>query len=246
MLRSLISFILFLALFSPNVSFSKASGKTLIGQGDRAFEERQIKDKLQEALDFYKEAQSDPSDSVEASWKYAMALQSFASRFVTDENLQMEYFHEGAEIAKRAAEQDTQCGPCEFWAAIHMAQYGERKGIVKMLGSLSEIISRLERAAELDPKHALAGPYRVLGTIYKTLPGIVGGDDEKAVFFFEKAIAAVPLEPINYLALAELRASQGETTLSKTIAQKGVLLGNQTGISVESQESLSDLANLSQ
>jgi hypothetical protein len=61
-----------------------------------------------------------------------------------------------------------------------MAQYGERVGIFKMLGSLSEILQRLEKAAKLDPAHAMAGPYRVLGTIYQTLPEIIGGDNDKA------------------------------------------------------------------
>lgn len=218
----------------------------LIAEGDRAFEKRNRKSELMLALDYYQRARKDPQVAVEASWKYSMALQSFAARFVEEEENQAKLFKEGAEVARSAAERDPECGPCEFWTAIHMAQYGERIGIFKMLGSLSEILTRLEKAAQLDPAHAMAGPYRVLGTIYQNLPGIIGGDNDKAEVYFEKAIAITPLEPINYLALAKLKQAEGEQELAKRFAQRGILLAERNPVSLESRESLQELGKISQ
>jgi hypothetical protein len=128
-----------------------------------------------------------------------------------------------------------------------MAQYGEIVGVFKMISSLSEIKDRLERAATLTPEHAMGGPYRVLGTIYQTLPGILGGDNEKALFYFQKAITTSPTEPINYLALAKLKAADSDPGAAQEIARAGLRAKETTTqpISVESEESLQELSALS-
>lgn len=237
---------LLLILPFQRLAFGFPSTQNQIQRGDLAFQKRNVRSELESALHHYKTARVSSDHFVEASWKYSMALQSFASRFVEDEALKMELFREGAEVAKAATDADPNCGPCEFWTAINMAQYGELKGVFKMLGSLSEIISRLEKAASLEPSHAMAGPYRVLGTIYQTLPGILGGDHEKAQVYFEKAVALVSDEPLNYLAMAKLKASVGEVELAKTLSQKGLSLMENSNISVESRESHQELVELSQ
>jgi tetratricopeptide (TPR) repeat protein len=236
--------VLLLHIFQVVVLASVPSSKWVV-QGDLAFEKRNQKNELQFALDCYKKAAQDESQFVEASWKYSMALQSFTTRFIEDEEKQAEFFKEAAEVARKASEQNPECGPCEFWTAINLALYGERIGVFKMLGSLSEIISRLEKAAALEPAHAMAGPYRVLGTIYQVLPGIIGGDNEKALFYLEKAISLTPLEPINYLAMAKLRDLQGQRDLAKQYSLKGLSLVNHKNISLESRESYQELEVLS-
>ena len=239
-----ITAVLVFGLCLQGAAIGQLSPQELVREGDRAFKKRNSKSELLVALDFYQRARQDPQVAVEASWKYSMALQSFASRFVEEEEIQENLFKEGAEVAKSAAERDPDCGPCEFWTAIHMAQYGEQVGIFKMLGSLSEILARLEKAAKLDPAHAMAGPYRILGTIYQKLPGIIGGDNDKAVGYYEKAIAITPLEPINYLALAKLKQEDGEIVLAKQLALQGIRLAEHNPISLESRESLQELGQI--
>jgi len=239
-------FLAVLCLSSP-VTFANPPLKRLIAQGDSAFGNRNQKVDLEKALTFYADAWQVSPESSEAAWKYSMALHALATRFTADDSAQQELFEKGLEIAKRAALKDTQCGPCQFWTAIHMAQYGEKVGVFKMISSLSEIKDRLEQAALLTPEHAMGGPYRVLGTIYQTLPGILGGDTEKAALYFQKAIATAPNEAINYLSLAKLKAHDGEPIAAREIAQVG-LQAKETAkepISLESEESLLELQQLS-
>ncbi|NBX76896.1 MAG: hypothetical protein EBQ92_10115 [Proteobacteria bacterium] len=237
--------IVFLFLATPR-TFASAPLKQLIAQGDSAFGRRNHKDTLEKALTFYEQAWQKSPETSEAAWKYSMALHSLATRFTSDDSAQRDLFEKGLEIARQAAVKEPNCGQCQFWTAIHMAQYGEKVGVFKMISSLSEIKERLEQAALLNPEHAMAGPYRVLGTIYQSLPGILGGDNEKAATYFQKAIATSPNEAINYLSMAKLKAQEGESIAAREIAQAGLQtkeLGKEP-ISLESEESFFELQKL--
>jgi tetratricopeptide (TPR) repeat protein len=219
----------------------------LLSQGDTAFGNRNHKEDLERALSLYEKAQAQFPESIEAAWKTSMALHSLATRYTHDEAKQRELFELGLEIARRAATKDPSCGECQFWTAIQMAQYGEVVGVFKMISSLSEIKERLERAATLTPEHAMGGPYRVLGTIYQSLPGILGGDNEKALFYFQRAVTISPAEAVNYLALAKLKNEEGDTVTAQEIARAGLRAKDTAPqpISVESEESLKELSALS-
>ncbi|NBX92448.1 MAG: hypothetical protein EB078_01765 [Proteobacteria bacterium] len=243
--RYLPKLILFFSLVTPAV-FAKAHLAVLLERGDTAFGKRNQKEALKRALSFYKEAQSRFPQSSEAAWKYSMALHSLATRFTEEEATRQSLFHQGVEIAKTAATREPDCGPCQFWTAIHMAQYGELAGIFKMISTLSEIKERLEQAALLSPEHAMGGPYRVLGTIYQSLPGILGGDNDKAISYFQKAVAIVPNEAINYLPLAKLKAIEGDLTSAWNIAKAGLQMKDSAKdpISLESKETLPELSQI--
>lgn len=216
----------------------------LLKEADRLFQKRNKENQLHLAWETYQKAiQKDPN-STEAAWKFSMACQSLAARYGKTDEEQAALFKWGAEVAQRAAEQDSQCGPCQFWAAINMAQYGEKVGVVKMLFTLSEILERLKKAAALSPQHAMGGPDRVLGTVYQTLPGILGGDFEKARNHFEKAIGHSPHEPVNYLSLAKLLKENENYDEARQTAKKGLKKLKFTNISIESLESQKELLEI--
>lgn len=213
-------------------------------KGDELFQFREKESSLRQTVHYYREALKQPGNGKEASWKFAMAAQSLAARYVKDENTQKEIFLEAATVAKQAAEQFPDCGPCHFWTAINMALYGQTVGAFKMLFTLGEIKERLEKSAELDPRHALGGPYRVLGTIYQELPGIIGGDVEKAAEYFEKAIALLPQEPLNYLALVKLLSDQGNKEKALLKAQEALSRPDLSHSELESVEAQRELRAL--
>lgn len=216
----------------------------LLREADQLFQKRNEESQLRLAWDLYQKAFRNNPDSSEAAWKFSMACQSLAARYGKTDEEQTSLFKQGADVAQQAAERNPQCGPCQFWTAINMAQYGEKVGVIKMLFTLSEIVERLEKAASLSPDHAMAGPDRVLGTVYQTLPGILGGDDEKARKHFEKAIEHRPDEPVNYLSLAKLLKETENTDEALRVAQKGLEKLKVSSISLESQESKSELLDI--
>jgi tetratricopeptide (TPR) repeat protein len=125
--------------------------------------------------------------------------------------------------------------------------YGESVGIIKMLRTLSTVEGHLKKSTELDPRYAEGGGYRILGIINQKVPGILGGSREEAIKYLEKAIAAVPKEPMNYLFLAKLLAEE-EEDLEKAMAltSKGLKFPIPPTDYVESREARVELEKLHQ
>ncbi len=214
--------------------------------GDRAFALRRDAAKAQEAFKCYREAiEADPED-VEAAWRFAMACQFVGYRLVKDTDEKLKIFGEGRDIASAAAKAKPDCGPCHFWGGINRALFGETSGIFRAIATLGIVKRDLERAAELDPTYAYAGPDRILGLIDQKVPGILGGSDTEAAVHFEKAIALSPTNPLNYLFLARLEKNENEND----VAFKAVLMRAKahvkkpTELDVESYEAWNELKEM--
>lgn len=179
-----------------------------LSAGDTAFVQRgRDPERGRFALQQYREAwRADPKDA-EIGWRVGMAAQFVGHRLEVDEKAKEALFEEGRDAARAATRLKSDCAPCEFWTAINMALYGETVGVFKTLSSLKEIRLRLRRAGELDPTYAHGGPDRILGKIEQALPGILGGDNDRARLHYESAIRNAPGNPLNYLFLVNLLAT---------------------------------------
>src|SRR6185295_3326687 len=137
----------------------------------------------------YREIWADSGhSSVEAGWKLAMTCYFTGLRLTHDDAAKEKIFREGVEAATAAAKLAPGCAACEFWAAIDTALLGETVGVFKMLSALGRVKERLHHVIELDPAYAYGGAFRLLGLIDQKLPGFLGGDNERARGYFEKAI----------------------------------------------------------
>lgn len=170
---------------------------------DAAFRLRRDPVKAKEALVCYREVLAKNPESAEAGWHVAMACQYLGHRLAKDDDEKLALFGEGRDVASAAAKKDPACGPCHFWAGINRALYGQTSGIFRTIATLGVVRENLERAAEIDATYAYGGPDRILGLINEKVPGILGGSNRDAEAHFEKAIAAAPQNPLNYLFLAK-------------------------------------------
>jgi hypothetical protein len=103
----------------------------------------------------------------------------------------------------------------------------------------------LKRSIELYPTYAHAGAFRLLGVIQQKLPGILGGSNDRAREFFEKAIKTAPDEPLNYLFLATLLDEElDDPAGALAIARKGMAVEGLTPDRLEAFESKEKLAIL--
>ena len=126
-----------------------------------------------------------------------------------------------------------------------MALYDKTIGILKMLFTLGEIKDHLRESSRVDPKYAYSGAYRLLGLIDQKLPGILGGDDDRAKDYFEKAIATSPDEPLNYEFLARLlRDAFHDREKALAVAKKGLALPMPAEDRLEGREALVSLRKL--
>ncbi len=196
---------------------------------DQAFKERAKPEKAHYALSEYRrmaraaESLGRPDPGV--LWRLSMACY-FVGMRLTDSSEEKAKIHlEGKKAGLAAVSLAPKCAPCHFWAAINMVLHGQEVGVFKMYFGLSEVESLLKKSIELDPKYAFSGAYRLLGLIQQKLPSVLGGDNDRAKEYFEKAIQSSPDEPLNYLFLAELlRDKFDEPEEALRVARKGALV----------------------
>jgi tetratricopeptide (TPR) repeat protein len=227
----------------PRASVSKDSKDARILAADQDFKARKDDSRAQDALSKYRAIWSDSGHrNVEAGWKLAMTCYFTGHRLVHDSDSKERIFREGADAAEEAAKLSPTCAACEFWAAIDTALLGETVGVFKMISSLGAVKDRLQRVIELDPGYAYGGAYRLLGLIEQRLPGILGGDNDRAREYFEKAIEAAPDEPLNYLFMARLMANDlGDPAQAESYALRGLQAVPADASRIESFEALKDL-----
>ena len=211
---------------------------------DKNFRERRDFAKARAAYEAYRELHQKNADDYEASWHLSMACYYMGERVLEKETSALEKIHaegrDAGEASLRTA--PPKCAPCHFWTAINMALYGRAVGVFKMLFSLNGIRKHLEESIEADPSYMGGGAYRLLGKIYEKVPGIFGGSDKKARENYEKAIAAGPDEPLNYLFLAQILKDEFSSPKeSLAIAEKGLTVPPPTAERIEAVDALADL-----
>jgi tetratricopeptide (TPR) repeat protein len=210
---------------------------------DQAYKARKDEARALDAVERYRAVWAESGHkNVEAGWKLAMSCYFSGHRILRDSEAKERVFREGADAADEAAKLSPSCAPCQFWGAIDTALLGETVGVFKMISMLGSVKDRLKRVLEIDPGYAFGGAYRTLGQIEQRLPGILGGDNDRAREYFEKAISAAPDEPMNYLFMARLLAREfDDPAQAETYALRGLKAQPKDPSRVESFEALGDL-----
>ena len=214
-------------------------------EGDAAFRARGDKAQATRAYELYKKAYTENPTDAEAGWRYAMICYFMGIKHTTTDEQRREIYSAGRDAGLEALKHNDQCAACYFWTAIDMALYGQATGPFKMFFSLGTIKEYLEKGLRIDPAYAYGGAYRLLGQIDEALPGFLGGSVERAALHYEKAIATVPDEPMNYLFLAKLLAeSKKLPEQALGVAKRGLGIPAPSTDRLESNEALQDLREL--
>ena len=79
-----------------------------------------------------------------------------------------------------------------YWTAANLGRYGVTKGIMANLFLLPKVKAYNSRVMELQEDYFYAGPHRFFGAFYAKAPGFAGGDMDKSVEHFNKAIELAP------------------------------------------------------
>ena len=75
----------------------------------------------------------------------------------------------------------------------------------------------METTISLDPSVEEGGPHRALGNLYLKLPYILGGNLDRSIRHFQKAIQLGSEFGENYLGLAEAYIENGDFVLAKNV-----------------------------
>jgi tetratricopeptide (TPR) repeat protein len=129
-----------------------------------------------------------------------------------------EWYEKGEKLAKFAIEKNPDNPEAHFWFALNKGSVGKLNGVLNSLFMVDDLKKEAGKVIEFDPDHA--GAHMLLGEIYKSLPGLFGGDKGKAIEEFETAIYKDSLFTAVYIMLAKTYRDVGDTEKAKEIANK--------------------------
>lgn len=137
-----------------------------------------------------------------------------ADDLLTGEKARREAYEAGAKAAKRAYEIDDTNADAHFFHAVNLGSAERLRGIANAAMVVKEIKYCAQRAIELNPKHAQA--LQMMGGLLIELPWVLGGDEQKAQEYLERAVTADGNYTKAHLLLATLYRKQGRVEEAKT------------------------------
>jgi tetratricopeptide (TPR) repeat protein len=118
----------------------------------------------------------------------------------------LDAYDRGRQVAKRAVELTPKNVPAHFWFAINSGRWAQTKGVLRSLFLLPTLKEEIQIILDLDPKFTPV--YALAGTVYYEVPGVFGGDLNRAEEMFRKGLAQDPR-------FAAMRVGLGKTLIKQ-------------------------------
>lgn len=112
----------------------------------------------------------------------------------------------GRQAAKRAVELDSRNILAHFWYGTNTARWGQANGVVRSLFLLPTVKEEIRVILELDP--SFPAVYALAGNVFYEVPGLLGGDLDKAEEMFRKGLELDPK-------FTAMRVGLGKTLIKK-------------------------------
>ena len=123
----------------------------------------------------------------------------------TDEKLAA--YDRGREIGRRAVELAPKNPEAHVWYGINTGRWGLTKGVMRSLFLLPTVREQVDATLALDPKNLRA--LALSGNVFLEVPGLFGGDREKAEQQFRKALEIEPRFTVARVDLARVLIASG-------------------------------------
>ena len=108
----------------------------------------------------------------------------------TSDDQKLAAYDRGRQVAKRVIELEPQNIEGHFWYAINTARWGQTKGVVRSLFLLPTVQEEIQVILKLDP--TFTPVYALAGNVLYEVPGLLGGNLEKAEEMFRKGLEQDP------------------------------------------------------
>ena len=128
------------------------------------------------------------------------------------------WYEKGEKFAEWAIEKNPNNPESHFWFATNKGSLGKLNGVLNSLFMVDDLKKEANKVIELDSTHA--GAHMILGEVYKSLPGLFGGDKQKALEEFEKAVKKDSLYTAVYVSLANTYRDIGKKEKAKEVLSK--------------------------
>ena len=124
-------------------------------------------------------------------------------------------YDQGRQAAKRAVELAPRSVTAHLWYAIDTGRWGQTKGMMRSLSLLPIMKEEIDTVLALDPKFPPA--YSLAGHFYLEVPGMLGGDVDRAEKLFRTGLGLDPTFTGMRVGLAKTLLKKGRVAE----AQKG-------------------------
>jgi hypothetical protein len=135
----------------------------------------------------------------------------------TTREQKLEAYGRGREAGQRATELAPRNAAAHFWYATNTGRWGQTNGVVRSLFLLSTVREHLDHAIRLDP--GLTGAHVVAGYVHYEVPGLFGGDLDRAEESFRTALKQLPRFTAARVGLARTLAKKGKIAEARREAQ---------------------------
>ena len=153
-------------------------------------------------------------ESAKLFWRLARVYFKLGETF-TSESEKIYFFSLCMAQTKKTIEINSQSANGYFFNGLCSGTLGQTQGIWSSLGVIEPFKKDMETAINLDPSIEEGGPHRALGNLYLRLPYVLGGDLERSITHFQKAIQLSSEFGENYLGLAEAYIENRDFILAK-------------------------------
>jgi Tetratricopeptide repeat len=96
-------------------------------------------------------------------------------------------YDHGRQVAKRVIEREPRDVGGHFWYAVNTARWGQTNGILGSLFLLPTVKKEIQTVLDLDP--SFTPVYNLAGHVYYEVPGLLGGDLDRAESLFRRGLA---------------------------------------------------------
>lgn len=177
------------------------SAAELITQADKLYAERADLARLRNGIVSLRRALASERSNYEAAWRLAK-FDYYLGAHTTDEKERDKAFRDGAEAGQLAVELQGNKPDGHFWLGANYGGSAEHSALAG-LSSVDSIIKEMETVLRLDESYQGGSAYMVLGQVYLKAPGMIGGDQQKAVEVMEKGLRVGNNNSLLHLRLAE-------------------------------------------
>ena len=178
---------------------------------------------LQQLSAFFSQAAPDTSDD-EFAWRWRRARLLHFQAMQADENGNtpdaVRLFSEGAVQAKRAIEIQKFSVEGHFWQGVNALEAARRKGPVSLAANFGAASKAVEQSLQIDEAYHFAGPVRVWGRIQHMKPLLLGGNLDKAIESYRRALQIAPHNSTTNLYYAEALWADRQPKIAREVCQK--------------------------
>ncbi len=174
------------ALDKPQPTVSPEAITAGIAKAEELFKEREDIGKLRNAVEELRKVRDYRNRNFEVEWKYAR-MNYFLGKQSGNGDDANAAFEAGRDAAKIAFGLEPKRAEGHFWYGANLGELGRLNMLTVGLKAVGEVKDAMQKVIEIQPNYQDHSAYDVLGQV-EIETRLYGGDVEKAVGLFEKAL----------------------------------------------------------